>query len=309
MPSFCANAFDGTFIDFLSTSDHAENWLSQAHRAVWGNHSPLLVKYIDSEDDLSLQLHPSIEAHQLPKDQSGKWESWLILKNRPHAGIYLGLEPHVTREEFLNAIIENRDIKHLLHFVPTCSGELYVIPPCTIHALGAGLCVLEPQLIQPGKKAVSLRLFDWNRKYDKRGNLSESGKPREIHLKQALEYIDFNTPRGRELENKCRVSPIILHETNKIRLVEYSLKPWLMTRFITGTGTISQPLPGEMVFISVMQGKISFKLDDNEYELRCGESGAIAASADEMLISCDKARVYMAHCLPNMYSECAKGRL
>lgn len=309
LPSKCANGFDGTFAEFLNTGDHAENWLSSNHRQVWGKHSPLLVKYIDSEEDLSLQLHPPIESKNLPQDQSGKWESWLVLRNAPQSGIYLGLNPHVTRDMFIDAVYGKRDLKPLLHFVKAYPGELYAIPPCTIHALGGGLCVLEPQLMQPGKKAISLRLHDWNRRYDRHGNHSSTGTARKLHIDEAMEYIDFDAVCGIELEKKCRMTPNILHETSNIRIVEFPQKPWLMARFITGTGSVSQTLPGEMLFVTVMQGSIHILIGDEEYDLKKGESCAIAASNDEMLISCTKARVYMAHCLPAMYPDCAKGKL
>ena len=308
LPSRCVDTFDGgTFANFLNIDEHAQCWLSEKHRKIWKNNTPLLVKYIDAAENLSVQLHPPIKAKQLPREQSGKWESWLILRRNTQSGIYLGLEPHVTKEMFLDAVAGKRDIKPLLHFVPVYSGELFIIPPCTIHALGAGVCVLEPQLMQPGKKAISLRLHDWNRKYDQHGNLSQTGKPRQLHVETALKYIQFDDIRGKELEDKCRITPSIILENKDIRITEFPQIPWLMARFINGTGTVSQSFPGEMIFITVMQGKIQFELDGEHHELRHGESGAFAASVDEIVFSCTNAKVYMSHCLPDLYPDCSRG--
>ncbi len=309
LPSFCRGEFNGTFADFLNMPRMASSWLSSAHRHVWGTQSPLLVKYIDAAYDLSLQLHPPIEASDLSPGQSGKWESWLILAHNSDSGIYLGLAPHVTIDDFIQTIQRGDDLKPLLHFVPVATGELYTIPPCTIHALGAGVCALEPQLMQPGKKALSLRLHDWNRKYDENGNLFPYGVPRPLHLDEALNYIDINAPRGKELETRCRTIPTVTYSSNSLRIVDYSQKPFLMARIISGTGTCSNIMHGELTFISVMQSTAEITVEGEVFQLRTGESGAIAASAREVIITAHNAKIYMAHCLPECYHDCANHRL
>ena len=303
LPSRCTGTFEGTFSDFLRNGKHSLQWLSDSHRKVWGNQSPLLVKYIDAAENLSLQLHPPIETSCLSSFESGKWESWLVLRHSSNSGIFLGLECGVSKEEFIDTIHYGGDVQSLLHFVPVHTGELYVIPPRTIHTLGAGVCVLEPQMMQPGKKAVSLRLHDWNRKYDAHGNVSESGKPRELHLEEALKFIDFDAPRGKELEKLNRVEPIIILDNHEFRVVEFSLIPYLKAQVLSGTGTYFEEPSHELEVILAMQGHVCVTVDNVSYELSAGESAAIAASAKQVILQCRKANVYRAHCLPALFSK------
>ena len=304
LPSRCTGSFEGTFSEFLKTRSHAQQWLSESHRRVWGSQSPLLIKYIDAAENLSLQLHPPIETSSLSSLESGKWESWLVLRHNSNSGIFLGLECGVSKENFIDTIHHGGDVLSLLHFVPVHTGELYVIPPSTIHMLGAGVCVLEPQIMQPGKKAVSLRLHDWNRRYDAHGNISQSGKPRELHLEEALKFIDFDAPRGRELEKLNRVEPRIILDNQDFRVVEFSLIPYLKAQVVSGTGTYFENASNELEVILVMQGHACVIVDDVSYELAAGESAAIAASARQVILQCKKARVYRAHCLPTLFSQC-----
>lgn len=307
LPSKCLDIYEGTFTSFLQT--HGGDWLSDAHRQAWGNQTPLLVKYIDAAHDLSVQLHPPIETPDMPDNLSGKWESWLVLASDPNAGIYLGIRPDVTPDEFIDAVHSNRSLKPLLHFVPVRPGDLYIIPPCTIHALGAGICALEPQLMQPGKIAVSYRLYDWNRRYDSKGNLCDSGKPRALHIDESLRFIDFDAPRGEALEKRCRILPKVLTDDGSLRVAEFSLRPCLIARILSGSGIWQDTLPHELMFLSVMQGQAEIDIDGTVQSIKAGESGAIAASAHNLKISADSARIYMAHCLPHHYSECAAGHL
>lgn len=300
LPSRCTGNFDGTFSDFLKTDNHAKIWLSKDHRGLWGSQCPLLIKYIDAAENLSVQLHPPINAPDLSVHESGKWESWLILSHNANSGIFIGLEAGVTREMLTDAIQGNRDIKPLLHFVPVHTGEAYVIPPRTIHALGAGVCVLEPQIMQPGKKAISLRLHDWNRKYDSHGNLSQSGKPRQLHLNEALRFIDFDALRGKDIEKNFRITPSVCLNNDAFKVVNYPLDPYLKTQILSGTGSYSEPPSHELEVILAMRGRIHLEIDDNGYDLTAGESAVIAASAQQIIIHCNHAKAYRAHCLPGL---------
>lgn len=303
LPSRCDGVFDGTFSEFLSVGHNAELWLSDAHRKLWKTSSPLLIKYLDAADDLSVQLHPPIHAPELPSDESGKWESWLILGRKRGAGIYLGLEKGVTREMFANAVKSGQNLRPYLHFVPVRVGETYAIPPGTIHALGAGVCALEPQVLQPGKRALSLRLYDWNRCYDIHGNLSSSGTPRQLHVDEALKYMDVHCLSGKEFENQCRIKPEIITETSSFRIVNFNASPFLSSRVISGTGEYLEILPHELVCVLLMQGQISLTIAGQTYYLRAGEAGVISASAHDVLLQCQNARIYMAHALPTAFSQ------
>ena len=300
LPGYCVAPFNCAFNDLLNAK--SDTWLSPSHREIWGNDTPMLIKYIDAAMDLSLQLHPPIQSI-LPAPYCGKWESWLILGNAPGAGIYLGLATGVTKEMFVNAIYNNLPIKPLLHFVPVKRGEVYTIPPCTLHCLGAGVCVLEPQLLQPGKAAISLRLHDWNRLYDDNGNIRPQGHPRELHIEEALQYVDFNAPRGRTLERRIRCMPNPIHLQAHLKVYHIHHAPCLKGQIIQGTGTYTCDLPGELTALMVLQGACDITVDDKSWHLKSGESGAISACASHISFACSDAVIYLARCVPELYNQ------
>ena len=298
LPSRCQSPFEGEFAALLK--EHADIWLSQNHRNVWGNDTPLLIKYIDSDQDLSLQLHPPLRHAETDGNLCGKWESWYVLNAEENAGIYLGLNKGVTRDQFVRTIAECGDVKSLLRFVPVKRGDIFVIPPCTIHALGKGITVLEPQIIVPGKSAVSMRLYDWNRRYDAFGNLSATGKSRKIHFESALPFIEFESVYESEINN---IHVAYQHKSEHLnyRCIEFA--PSLNVNFLCGTGKNTWDGSGELTAVLVLKGQLDIEVDSEHYHMQCGESGAIAASARHICFDCQDAVVVYMYCLPERFQE------
>ena len=135
---------------------------------------PTLIKFIDAESDLSVQVHPSDEYALKNENSFGKTEMWYIIGAEEGAGIYLGFRETVTREEFESAIRENR-LTEILRFYPVKAGESYFIPSGTIHAIGKGCLILEIQQ----NSNLTYRVYDY-------GRVGNDGKPRELHIDKAL---------------------------------------------------------------------------------------------------------------------------
>lgn len=148
---------------------------------ILGNRFPLLLKFLDCKDVLSVQVHPSDHQNKyLPKGDSGKTEAWIVLETNEDSRIYAGLKRGTTKKNLL-ASIEDSSTSELLHsFIPTVGDGIY-IPSGTVHTLG-GTLVFEVQ----ENSDVTFRLYDWDRKDVK------TGKPRELHIDQAIDCIDFN---------------------------------------------------------------------------------------------------------------------
>ena len=146
LPSICDAADNRTFAELLADKNNACYWLSSAHRQAWGQKTPLLVKYIDAKRNLSVQIHPDIDDRSLPVACCGKWEAWLVLRCEPNAGVYLGIKPGTTRQQLYDAANNAHRFEDILQFCPVKCGDLISVPPRIVHALGAGLCVLEPQV-------------------------------------------------------------------------------------------------------------------------------------------------------------------
>ena len=140
---------------------------------------PQLIKLIDAQSDLSVQVHPSDEYALANEGQFGKTEMWYILDAEEGAGIYYGFQRDVTRAEMEEAIRTNT-LTDILRFVPVQKGESYFIPSGTIHAIGKGLLIAEIQQ----NSNVTYRVYDYGRK-DAQGNT------RPLHVEKALEVSDL----------------------------------------------------------------------------------------------------------------------
>jgi len=149
---------------------------------------PLLIKIIDAQEDLSVQVHPDDTLAQQRYEQNGKTEIWYVIHAEENAGIYVGFNKPVEKQDYIHAV-QNKDIASLLQFYPVKKGDLFFIPAGTVHALGKGVGVVEIQ--QPSD--ITYRIFDWNR-------VDASGLPRELHIAEALEAIHFNEKTDYKIE-------------------------------------------------------------------------------------------------------------
>ena len=145
----------------------------------FGNEFPLLIKFIDARQDLSIQVHPTDEvAHRQGKSR-GKTEMWYALDSDAGAQLYNGLKQQITPEQY-KAMVENDTITDALARYEVHEGDVFFIPAGRIHAIGAGCFVAEIQQTSD----VTYRIYDFKRK-DKNGNY------RELHTKEAAESIDY----------------------------------------------------------------------------------------------------------------------
>jgi mannose-6-phosphate isomerase len=146
----------------------------------FGDEFPLLIKFIDAQKDLSIQVHPNDEvAHRQGKPR-GKTEMWYVLPSVPGASLYNGLKQQITPEQY-KAMVEDDTITDALARYEVNEGDVFFIPAGRIHAIGAGSFVAEIQQTSD----VTYRIYDFKRK-DKNGNY------RELHTKEAAESIDYN---------------------------------------------------------------------------------------------------------------------
>ena len=140
---------------------------------------PLLIKLIDAKENLSVQVHPS-DDYALKYEQSfGKSEMWHIISADEGSGLYVGLNKDYSKEEIEKALKEGT-ILNCLNFFKVKPGDTFVITPGTIHAIGAGVRLIEIQQ----NSNLTYRLYDYNR-------VDQFGNPRELHIKKALEVIDY----------------------------------------------------------------------------------------------------------------------
>ncbi|HLP72702.1 MAG TPA: type I phosphomannose isomerase catalytic subunit [Bacteroidales bacterium] len=160
----------------------------------FGNEFPLLIKFIEAGQDLSVQVHPGNEIARKKHNAYGKTEMWYILESKKGALIYTGFREGVTKEMYQKAV-EDGTIAEFLNAEEAEPGDVFFTPAGRVHAIGKGIVLVEIQQTSD----ITYRIFDWNRK---------GAQKRELHTELALEVIDFS----QEGKNKVRIEP----ETNRI---------------------------------------------------------------------------------------------
>ena len=184
-------------IDFIQLLDlFPEQVLGAKVARKFENQNPILVKLLDAASPLSVQVHPSDDYAGLQPGESGKPESWYILEAEEGCGLYFGLKKGVSQESLRQTIEREENVSACLNFVPVRPGDFFVIEAGTIHAIGKGVTLIEPQKIAPKKSGKTYRLWDWNRKYDGQGKPDSNGAPRQLHIKESFDVVDFNALRG-----------------------------------------------------------------------------------------------------------------
>jgi mannose-6-phosphate isomerase len=182
---------------------HAEKGHAEKGRLAMHKVFPLLMKFLDANRTLSVQVHPTDEqAALLTPPDLGKTEAWVVLAAEPESQIYAGLECGVTREQFRRAM-EEGNCASCLHAIQPEPGDCFYLPAGTVHAIGAGLVIAEIQQASD----TTFRLFDWNR-------VGADGKSRPLHIEQGLATIDFT--RGPVKPQRPRLT----EQTGRQRLIK-----------------------------------------------------------------------------------------
>lgn len=141
---------------------------------------PLLIKLLDANRPLSVQVHPNDEyALTHEGNELGKTEMWVVLHARPDAAVILGIKAHTTPEAFRQGIAQG-NLEPYLHTIPVKAGDVVCVPAGSLHAILAGLVIAEIQQ----NSNTTYRVYDWNRLHD--------GKPRPLHVDKAMDVINFH---------------------------------------------------------------------------------------------------------------------
>ena len=170
----------------------------------FGIEFPLLIKFIDAKDILSLQVHPNDELANKRHNAYGKTEMWYIIESDEGAEIISGFSRNTSKEEF-SAQLKNKTVEDLLNTEKTKQGDVYFLPAGRIHAIGAGNFLAEIQQTSD----ITYRVYDWER-------TDNNGNPRELHTELALDAMDYNT-----YNNYKTVYHSELNQTNNILSCRY----------------------------------------------------------------------------------------
>tara|TARA_R110002072_G_scaffold1587_1_gene13359 strand:- start:163191 stop:164168 length:978 start_codon:yes stop_codon:yes gene_type:complete len=212
----------------------------------FGKEFPLLFKFIDAEQDLSVQLHPNNELAAARHNSFGKSEMWYILDAEENARLILGFNREMNEQIYTKYLFNNR-LTEILHSEKVNRGDAFYLKPGTVHAIGEGILLAEIQQTSD----VTYRIYDWDRP-------DSNGELRELHTDLALEAIDYNASDARlnyndtesVVTNICKSE---YFETNKIKLSEAfirdisHLKSFVVYMCIGGTATLTSSNTSEEI--------------------------------------------------------------
>lgn len=232
----------------------------------YGLEFPLLVKYLDCNDKLSVQVHPDDALAEERHNSYGKTEAWYVVDCKPGAAIYLGFKDfNITREEYIAAVSESR-LEPLLNKVEVHPGDVFFIPAGTVHALGAGLEVVEVQQTSD----VTYRIYDWDR-------VDASGKGRELHTALAVDAIDF------EADAELLHRKYDLQKGGEAKVIESPYFTMVMHDVADGKELNRSMLDSFIIYIAI-KGSMELVADGVKESFAEGEVVLVPAEMNEVCI-------------------------
>ena len=192
---------------------------------------PTLIKLIDADRELSVQVHPSDEYALKNYNSYGKTEMWYIVEAKKGSGIYLGFNKDTTKEEVEQRIRDNTLVE-ILNFIEVKPGDCYFVKSGTVHAVGGGITLFEVQQ----NSALTFRLYDW-------GKLGMDGKPRELHIKESLDVLNYKkfepTKFSRPLLGECAYFSTSEHLVAEKAEITANMGSFISLTFIEGSGKLN----------------------------------------------------------------------
>jgi mannose-6-phosphate isomerase len=232
---------------------------------VWAARFGLLIKFIDASDRLSVQVHPDdayASAHA--PGESGKTECWVVVHAEPGAWLINGLKPGTTRDRFADALKKGR-IEELLATRPVKAGDFIWVPAGTVHAIGPGIVLAEVQQ----NSDLTYRVYDW-------GRVGLDGKPRQTHLREALECIRFAgdpVPAGGRGKTSDETGLVIDH------LVDSAA--FSLSRIILDRRPWAADTRGSCAVLVVLAGRARLATGEGQTAIRAGDTILVPADAKE----------------------------
>ena len=230
----------------------------------YSNVFPLLIKIINSNDWLSIQVHPDDELARKRKLGQGKSEMWYLLDADPDAELISGFNQDVELDTYKNHL-DNNTIKDVLNTVEVKKGDVFYIPAGRVHALGPGCLLAEIQQTSD----ITYRIYDWDR-------IDASGMKRELHTEEALDAIDFSRTKDCKTQYKCELNKtsFLVDSTHFITRLVYADKAVLKN---------INELDSFVVYMLV-EGECILKFEDGELGMKMGETVLVPASIGNLLI-------------------------
>jgi mannose-6-phosphate isomerase len=231
----------------------------------FGNKFPLLIKFIDAKQDLSVQVHPNNELSKKRHNSFGKTEMWYIMQAEENARLILGFKEAISQKKYIS-LLEDKKIMSVLSEVYVKSGDAFFIETGTVHAIGSGVVLAEIQQTSD----ITYRIYDFDR-------VDDEGNKRELHTELAVDALNFSDKIDTEriyLKNK--------NVLNKVATCQY-----FKTNFIPieGNVTLDYEKTDSFVIFMCVEGNAEISIFGNSETISFGETILIPATAENVKIS------------------------
>jgi len=236
----------------------------------FGTKFPLLIKFIDAKQDLSVQLHPNDQLAKERHNSFGKTEMWYVVQSDPESNLIVGFNQEMTQDLYLKHLKE-KTLQSILNFDAVQVGDTYFIEVGRIHAIGAGVLLAEIQQTSD----ITYRVYDWDR-------VDAEGKERELHNDIALEAFDFDMP------DNYRVN-YSLDSNSSAELVRC---PYFTTNVLDLNETVlKENTHDSFVIYMCVEGTASVEVGGTLTEFSMGETVLIPACIESFSISANHAKL------------------
>jgi mannose-6-phosphate isomerase len=229
----------------------------------FGNQFPLLFKYLDAREDLSIQVHPNDELAKKRHNSFGKTEMWYVLQADQDSKLIVGFKEDSTAAAYVENL-ENKTLLSILDYVAVQEGDVFFLETGTVHAIGAGLVIAEIQQTSD----ITYRLYDFDR-------VDLAGNHRELHIDLALDAINYNKIDTYKKYNKD------LNQSNTV--VDC---PYFTTNFIPLDGAIAVNKTGESFTVFMCtDGGFELEYEGSKFSYRKGDTVLIPADLKTFTIN------------------------
>ncbi|MDO6676077.1 mannose-6-phosphate isomerase [Tenacibaculum sp. 1_MG-2023] len=229
----------------------------------FGKQFPLLIKFIDAKEVLSIQVHPDDDLAGL-QESFGKTEMWYVMQADEEASIIIGFKENSSKEEYIQHL-NNKTLLSILNIDKVAKGDVYFVPPGRVHAIGAGLLIAEIQQTSD----LTYRIYDWDRK-------DIDGNYRELHTEKALKAIDFSA------ESSYKTIYVKQENVaNKVVTCHYFTTNILP---VEGKKEIDLSKKDSFIIYMCVEGEVIFSYENQEEIVRKGETILVPACIDKVKV-------------------------
>ncbi|MFL9831997.1 type I phosphomannose isomerase catalytic subunit [Flavobacterium sp. ST-87] len=229
----------------------------------FGKQFPLLFKYLDAREDLSIQVHPNDALAKERHNSFGKTEMWYIMQADTDARIIVGFKEKSNADEYVKNL-ENKSLLSILDDVKVKSGDVFFLETGTVHAIGAGLVVAEIQQTSD----ITYRIYDFDR-------VDANGNGRELHIDLALDAINYEKTDTYKQYDK------VANQSNEV--VDC---PYFTTNFIPLEGDLLAKKTGETFTVYMcVEGSFEIECNGAQYSYKKGDTVLIPAAMSELVLS------------------------